>query len=617
MMATRPENALSSNALTGTPGAERIRIYELFIRLFGNTHRGLKTNGTLEENGCGKFDDLDKATLESIRAMGFTHLWLMGVARQATATDYSILGLPADDPDLLKGLAGSPYALRDVYDVCPDYARRPARRVEEFKALAARIHEAGLKVIIDLIPNHVARSHASVVAPEDDFGRNDDPSRFFSPNNNFFYLTPGEDGPPLRLPTVDGEGRALSVTCKVLGGCDGLFEGELEHGRVTGNNVANWHPHPNDWYETVKLNYGYDFTTGQAEYPHPGDPAKPVPDTWHKMDRVIACWQRRGADGFRCDMAHLVPAEFWGWAIPRARKRKPGVLFLAEAYDDDPAKVSRESALSALIDAGFDAVYDHRSYQTLKRLYDGPGWANDLWPSLGARAIHYAENHDEVRLAAMGEWGGVGREVGRPVSAILYGLSPGPVLFYNGQEVGEPAAESLGFGGGNGRTSLFDYGTMPELVKWRENKLSPDQEALRAFYGRLLHLIGEPAFRDGILFRLNPANLQSPRFGRLPGEAASGHWMFAFLRHDAATGQGFLVIANLHPEASFRDVPVIIPDEALQELGLEPESHVVFTERLSSSPPLRLSMPAREVRIPVIPPLTPFYMEFRALNPIL
>jgi hypothetical protein len=174
--------------------------------------------------------------------MGFTHIWVTGVLQQATATDYADIGEPADDPDLLKGVAGSPYAIRDYFDVSPDYADDPAKRREEFKAMIDRIHAKGMKVLIDFVPNHVARSYGSNVKPELSFGANDNRDKFFDPKNNFYYLAGeveiGGSGPPLRLPTVDGNGRATSPTVQAVGGGDGLFDGEKEFGRVTGNDIA-------------------------------------------------------------------------------------------------------------------------------------------------------------------------------------------------------------------------------------------------------------------------------------------------------------------------------------------------------------------------------------------
>jgi len=622
------------------PDTGKPRIYQLLVRLFGNTNTTRKPNGTLAENGSGKFADLNDAALDSLKAMGVTHLWLCGVIRQATGTDYTAIGLPADDPDLLKGIAGSPYAIRDYLDVSPDYATVPAERMTEFKALIARLHARGLKAIIDFVPNHVARSYSSTGDAQ--FGEKDDTSRFFAPNNHFFWLRPTDagGGPPLRLPSVDPQsGQKLSPTCRALNQGDGLYDPEKEKARATGNNVPSWRPTAGDWYETVKLNYGFDFTDSNRatrEYPNALSPTKPVPDTWTRMDRIIAFWQEAGVDGFRCDMAHMVPPEFWHWLIGRARARNPKVYFTAEAYDLDPMKVPGSDPLVAglndgkgnvmfdLLNAGFNSVYDDPVYDKLKDIYDGGAWANDLDallkdPFLRDNSLRYAENHDEVRLASKGNWGNIGMEVARPVTALLLGLTAGPALVYHGQEVGEPGAGEEGFGGDDGRTSIFDYWGMPELQKWVNGGkydgagLSDAQKALRAFHGRLLALLDDPAFREGAFLPLNAANNDNPGFGRLAGETASGHWLYAFLRSDPVSGRRFLVAINLHRSEALREISIRIPEP--QRMGARlpsGDTKLRLTERLSTSGTLSIESPAAEIRIPEIPPLTPFYFEIAA-----
>ena len=418
------------------------------------------------------------------------------------------------------------------------------------------------------------------------------------------------------------------MTCRALGGCDGLFDGEREHGRVTGNNVVSWNPGPGDWYETVKLNYGFDFTRGPAaprDHPTSDRPDVPIPSTWHRMDAVLAHWQAMGVDGFRCDMAHWIPVEFWRWAIGRARGRVAGTYFLAEAYDDDPAKAVEGDVLGALLGAGFDAVYDHRSYRLLKEIHDGPKWANDLDASgggdmAGGGFLRYAENHDEVRLANPGHWGGVGPAVGRPVTALLYALGRGPVLLYNGQEVGEPALEPLGFGGDNGRTSLFDYGSMPELARWVNGhrydggRLTPEQAALREWYGRLLRVSADPAFSRGGYLPLNPHNVDNPRFGRLPGEPASGHWLHAGVRHDPESGDTVLVVVNLQATAALEDVRIRLTPAARDALvppGLA--GRIRWVDRLGGRDAVRFDRSVDGVRsdgvdLPPLPPLTAWYL---------
>lgn len=549
--------------------ASRAVIYQLLVRTFGNTNGTRKPGGTLAENGCGKFADLNATALASLKALGFTHLWLTGVLEQASATAYP--RRPADDPALVKGLAGSPYAIRDYFDVCPDYAVDPDRRLAEFGELLDRCRAHELQVIIDFVPNHVARSYASDVRPESSFGAGDDRGVFFACDNHFFYLPPDAPGggPPLKLP----------------GGT--TYAPERDHGRVTGNNVISWAPGAGDWYETVKLNYGHDFTTGRNTAHLPGPDAAPdaVPRTWRTMDEILAYWQALGVAGFRVDMAHLVPMEFWHWAVKRARARQPGVFFCAEAYDNDPAKLTDGHVLDELLHAGFDAVYDDPSYDVLEGIYDAGKWANDLdaLTFTGARfhrSLRYAENHDEVRLASPKVWGGVGMNVGRPVSAVLFAMGRGPVMLYHGQEVGEP-------GGEDSRTSIFDYGSLPEFAKWVNggnydgDRLSAAQRALRAWYGRLLTVIRQPAFTAGEFYGLNHANRDHPAFGRLGDETVSGHWLYAFLRHDSKTGQTFLVVANFHPGETLRRVAIRIPEDARKFADRLADGVWHFTDRLN------------------------------------
>jgi glycosidase len=532
-----------------------------------------------------------------------------------------------------------------------------------------------MKALIDFVPNHVARSYNSDVKPNLEFGtkgndgKGDDRSIFFAQQNNFFYLKPDGNGPPLHLPTSK-DGQPISPTCKLVAAlkqrmavskppateasaagkpplleCDGLFDGEKDHGKVTGNNVVSWTPSINDWYETVKLNYGFDFTKTDKsvrEYPNANTPNKTVPDTWRKMDLVLEHWQAMGVDGFRCDMSHMVPPEFWNWAITRARARHADVVFIGEAYDNDPAKVpgvdpvisklhgGKSNVMFDLLDAGFNAIYDDPTYRAIKKIYEGPGWANDIDNArtddfIFENSLRYAENHDEVRLAAKSQWGGVGMKVGPPVSAILFGLSRGPVMLYNGQEVGEPGEGIEGFGNNDARTSIFDYWSMPELVKWVNGhkydgaNLSDEQKRLRSFYSRLINLLSEPAFRDGIFMPLNAANRDNPNYGRLPNEQPSGHWLYSFLRHDPETGQRFVVVVNLHPTSTLKEVHVRLPETVMASLGLasedrQPRLHV--TDRLNAPPLADITLTIGFVRnsgIPIaeIPPLTACYLELK------
>jgi len=570
-------------SLTHRPaGVPRPVIYQLLVRTFGNTNETRKVNGTLAENGCGKFADIGDVALRELKEMGFTHLWLTGVLEQASGTAYP--GRPADDPDILKGVAGSPYAIRDYFDVCPDYAVDPDRRLEEFRELLDRCHGHGLRVLIDFVPNHVARSYQSDVRPDLSFGEGDRTDVFFDPDNHFYYLDeyhPG-GGPPLKLPT-EGSGA----------GCDGLFGPETEIGRVTGNNSVTWRPSAHDWYETVKLNYGHDFTQGRdtRHLPGAGAGVEEVPRTWRVMDEVLGYWQEMGVDGFRADMAHMVPMEFWRWVVRRCRVRDAQVFFMAEAYDNDPAKLTDGHVLDELLHAGFDAVYDDPSYDVVEGIYDGGNWANDLDAYLftGARfhrSLRYTENHDEVRLANPKVWGGHGARVGRPATAVLFGMGQGPLMIYHGQEVGEPAVGEQGFAGDHGRTTIFDYWSMPEFAKWVNGgkydggRLSAEQKELRAWYAALLRVMREPAFTQGVFYGLNHANKENPEFGRLDGEYPSGHWLYAYLRRDPRSHQAFLVVANFHPLLAIEGARVWVPEDAQMFLGRSSEDVLRFSDRL-------------------------------------
>lgn len=532
--------------------SERVSIYQVMPRLFGNENSTRKFAGSMAENGCGKFSSFNEKGLSEIKAMGFTHLWLTGVIEQASGTSYS--ERPADVKDLLKGKAGSPYAVRDYFDVCPDYADDPAEAIPEFQALLQRCREAGLKVIMDFVPNHVARSYHSDVKPELSFGEGDRKDRFFDHDNNFFYLS-GEG--PLVLPSGN------------------VYEPERESGRVTGNNSITWRPSIRDWYETVKLNYGHDFTKGRDTSHLENLADDEVPDTWKKMDAILAYWQEMGVDGFRVDMAHMVPMPFWKWLLARAKGRGEEVFFMAEAYDTDPAKMTDGNVLYELLESGFDAVYDDQTYDLLMEIYDGPKWANDIDTLLHGGRLHqslrYAENHDEVRLASPKTWGGLGMEVGRPVTGLLFALGRGPSMIYSGQEVGEPAVGPEGFGGDDARTTIFDYWSLPTLNQWTNGgafdggKLSAEQKSLRAWYRDLLKVTSCPAFAHGEFYGLNHANQSNPSFGRLEGESASGHWVYAFLRSEQKEGgETFLVVVNLHPSVTFENIFVQMPADALR-----------------------------------------------------
>lgn len=612
----RPCNQIDTRHTPGVDHPARPQIYQLMVRHFGNTNGEPRINGSISENGCGKFDDINDKALAALKNLGVTHVWLTGILEQASSTAYP--DRPADNPLLVKGKAGSPYAIRDYFDVCPDYANNPGQRLQEFKSLLKRIASHGLKAIIDFVPNHVARSYASDIRPELSFGKDDNPGQFFHRNNNFYYLGtlhPG-GGPPLKLPDKNGPKP---------------YEPESTCGRVTGNNALTWSPSVHDWYETIKLNYGHDFTTGPPRddlhpLPEPDAAAQDTPDTWRKMDAILSYWQEMGVDGFRVDMAHMIPMAYWSWQIRRCRMRHADTFFMAEAYDGDPAKLTTGNVLDELIACGFDAVYDEPSYKVIKHTVEGKNWANDLDDAANCFAkrfhhsLRFAENHDEVRIASKGNWAGSGMEIGLPVSALLFGMGRGPIMLYSGQETGEAAEGAEGFSGDDGRSSIFDYGSLPSLIPWVNDhrydggKLSAEQKDLRDFYGKLLNTCAEPAFARGDFYGLNHANHGNPSYGRLHGEQVSGHWLYSFLRRDPESGQSFLVVANLNPESALDDVHIQIPEDAVEWLGsIVNDARVLyFNDRLGSGQKLKTSieeLPSPGLMIGQLPAKSALYLE--------
>ncbi|MCK4749402.1 MAG: hypothetical protein KAT15_20250, partial [Bacteroidales bacterium] len=186
-------NSKSKEKEVSAQKEHKIVVYQVFTRLFGNTNTTNKKWGTIEENGVGKFNDFTDEALEEIRQLGVTHIWFTGILHHMMITDYSDYGITPDDPDVVQGRAGSPFAIKDYYNVDPDLAEDPARRMEEFEALIERTHRLGMKVIIDIVPNHVGRAYHSISSPVgvESFGASDDKSVEYRRDNNFYYI-PGE-----------------------------------------------------------------------------------------------------------------------------------------------------------------------------------------------------------------------------------------------------------------------------------------------------------------------------------------------------------------------------------------------------------------------------------------
>lgn len=471
-------------------------VYQVFTRLFGNTNTTNKPWGTKEENGVGKFNDFTDRALDEIKSMGVTHIWYTGVPHHCVITDYSEFGISNDDPDVVKGRAGSPYAVKDYYNVNPDLAVDPAKRLEEFEALIDRTHKHGMKVIIDIVPNHVARNYQSLSKPEEvtDFGENDDTSVEYKRNNNFYYIPGNAFLVPESLNNY-----------KPLGGADNvLSDGNFDENpaKWTGNGSRLVQPHFYDWYETVKINYGvrpdgtYDFDLlpdgfDKMDYKAHYEfwQGKDVPDSWKKFLDITLYWTEKGVDGFRYDMAEMVPVEFWSYMNSALKMKKPDAFLLAEVYNPS---LYRDYIHKGKMDYLYDKV---ELYDTVKHIMQGYGSTDNLPAIYNGLAdiehhmLHFLENHDEQRIASAGFAGSA--EKGKPAMVVSTCLSTSPTMLYFGQNVGEPGDGDMGFGDET-RTSIFDYCGVPAHQRWMNNgnfdagQSTAAEKELNTFYKTLL-----------------------------------------------------------------------------------------------------------------------------------
>ncbi len=531
---------------------EKMIIYQVFPRWFGNTNTKPVRNGSLEENGVGKFSDFTPLALSKIKGLGTTHIWYTGVIEHATQTDYTAYHIQKDHRAVVKGKAGSPYAIKDYYDIDPDLADHVENRMEEFEALVARTHDAGMKVIIDFVPNHVARQYHSDAQYNfiEELGQNDNTSKAFDPNNNFYYI-PGQ---PLTLPFTNDD--------------EGLGYSEFP-AKATGNDRFDAFPNCNDWYETVKLNYGVDYLNGRSKH------FDPIPNTWHKMLDILRFWASKQIDGFRCDMAEMVPVEFWEWAIPLVKKDYP-VIFIAEVYN--PAEYR-----NYIFNGHFDYLYDKVGlYDTLRAVICGQAPASNIpacWQSLEgiqSHMLNFLENHDEQRLAsdffAKDPSAGIS---GLMVSALM---NTNPMMIYSGQELGERGMDEEGFSGLDGRTTIFDYWSVSTLRNWKNGgkydggKLTEKQKQLRQQYAAILNIAkNEPAITQGSFFDLMYTNEKNRFF--------NNRNQYAFLRKHK--NEVILVVANFtHSE---QNVWVNIPEDAFKALDIKDNEAAMLKDLLTGT----------------------------------
>ena len=529
--------------------SQKVIVYQVFTRLYGNRNTTRKENGTIADNGCGKMADFTPAVLKGIAKMGISHMWYTGVIRHATQTDYSQYGIPRQHPAVVKGKAGSPYAIADYYDIDPDLAVDVKLRMQEFEQLVQRTHDAGLKVIIDFVPNHVARQYKSVCKPRGvkDLGETDNAMMGFDPQNNFYYC-PGQRF----MPYFD------------------LYGGEPEPyleepAKATGNDHFDNAPGQNDWYETVKLNYGVDYYAGRVGH------FDPMPDTWKKMTDILLFWAKKGVDGFRCDMAEMVPAEFWAYATKVVKSKYKQLVFIGEVYN--PGEYRHYLA------SGFDWLYDKVGmYDTMRAVicHHAPASAiSHAWQAtddIRDHMLYFLENHDEQRVAsdffAASGWKGVPGMI----ASLL--MQQNPFMLYAGEEYGERGMDREGFSGNDGRTTIFDYWSVDTLCRAAQKKLTADEEALFDIHQKTMLLARqEKAVTDGVFFDLMYVN------GHLERQ-------YAFLRY--AEGELLLVVTNFEDRDVVTDVN--IPAHAFDYLGIK-EKKVIGTDLLTKE---KLAMSLRK-----------------------
>lgn len=516
---------------------DKVIIYQVFTRLFGNRNTTRKEWGTIAENGSGKFNDFDSKTLKSIKKLGVSHIWYTGVIRHATQTNYSQYGIPSQSATVVKGKAGSPYAICDYYDVNPDLAVNVEKRMDEFDKLVVRTHKAGLKVMIDFVPNHVAREYKSICKPEgiEDLGANDDKSQGFSPQNNFYYCP----------------------------GCH--FEPSFDKGdydeypaRATGNDHFDNHPGINDWYETVKLNYGVDYWTRFGHF-------SPVPDTWDKMVEILLFWASKGIDGFRCDMAEMVPAAFWAYATAKVKTQYPHIVFMGEVYNP--------SEYRNYINSGFDWMYDKVGmYDAMRAVICGQAPAHILtgaWQSVDdikEHMVYFLENHDEQRIASDFFAGSAIKGLPGMVASVL--MKSSPFMLYAAEEYGEKGMDKEGFSGKDGRTTIFDYWSVDTLCRAEADALNEEERLVFAVHEKTLQIARKEKAVDGDFYDLMYVNPSSENF--------NNEKQFAFLRKK--DNELLIVVVNFDD----RDVniQVRIPSHAFEYLAI-PEKKYKAKDLLS------------------------------------
>ena len=516
-------------------------------RLWGNDKIRPKNNGTLTDNGTGKFSDIDDATLKYLKWLGCSHVWYTGVLRHSTQASED--GCIPSHPQFVKGKAGSPYAICDYYDVNAYLADNPDDRMTEFEQLIKRTHDNGLKLILDFVPNHVSRDYGKVnpVPGHPVLGSDDDKTVHWKSENDFFYYT----GQALTLPTPCPKGMKPYHEMPAM---------------ATGNNCYTPEPGINDWYETVKINYGDQHTA-----------------TWDKMADIIDFWASKGVDGFRCDMVELVPPQFFTWLIRKTKEKYPSLIFIAEVY-------KKELYRKYIKEVGFDYLYDKSGlYDTLRTVVEknvnDNGMPVELWQSatgitrnwqflsdLQPYMLNFLENHDEQRYTS-DFFGKDNSNAFAPLFVSLY-LNTAPFMIYFGEEVGEKGMDEEGFSGKDGRTTIFDWWSIGSVRRLRKVIRNGEYESMSpskltkagmkpeeaAFFCRFAQAMrfaaSDEAVRRGTTYDLCYCNYSSDGFNK------DKH--FVFLRDFE---EHTLLIAANFSQSECR-MNITIPSHAFEWMGI-------------------------------------------------
>jgi len=601
------KESLDQNQPTMSKERKKV-VYQVFTRLFGNTNTTNKPWGTIGENGVGKFNDFDDRALSALKDLGVTHMWYTGVPHHAVINDYTAHGISNDDADVVKGRAGSPYAVKDYYNVNPDLAVKPENRLEEFKDLIERTHGQGMKVLIDIVPNHVARNYEGLTNPEGvaDFGANDDTSVEYARNNNFYYI-PGTE---FKVPEWQEGYLPLGGDANTL--ADKMFN-EVP-AKWTGNGSRKAQPDFNDWYETVKINYGVkpdgskDFEELPESYANKDHKAhfefwqgKELPDSWYKFRDIALYWLDMGVDGFRFDMAEMVPVEFWSFMNSSIKMKNPDAFLLAEVYNP---KLYREYIHKGKMDYLYDKV---ELYDSLKHIMKGYGWTDHIHTvqsglkDIEHHMLHFLENHDEQRIASPEFVGNP--EIAKPAMVVSATISTSPTMVYFGQEVGEDGSEDAGFGKPS-RTSIFDYIGVPAHQRWVNDKrfdggqLTDAEKSLRKFYKNLLNFtINSPALMG---------EYREIHYYNKARTATYDHRLFSFVRWSQE--EKLIIVSNFDAEQTY-DIELKLPLELVNKWGLEKRRYIL-EEKLFGSFETSLQVDAEHGIIPLkLAPLESYVLK--------